>query len=147
MALNLAALTGSPGLPGAAERAYPATAAACAQEWAGAMTAYASSIVPPSTTVTAAGTTLQSALTSAFALAPASRLAAAQTALLAWAVTVGGGMSPFVATPPATSPFATAFLTPVTTRAAGAAAVAASIQAWMITGSAVLAPAGAVPWS
>lgn len=147
MPLDASKLTVSPGIPGAGERAYPATSSACAQEWADAMSAYAAAVVPVSATVSAASATLKTSLEAAFNGPVAARLAAVQAAFVAWAATIGGGMAGFVATPPAGNPFAAAFLAPVTTRSAGVAATAASIDAWMRTGLAVAAPAAAVNWS
>ena len=129
--------------------APPATAAACAQAWADAMEAYAADIVPPSTTVSAASTTLAGALTTAFqspAAAPGM-----ETAFAAFAATVGGGMVGWAATPPpAPVGFATQFAGPKpTTHAAAASTIAGLIHSWMTTGTATLVapPNTLVTWS
>lgn len=122
---SLQSLAASPG----------ADIAACAKAWADAMKSYAAGIIPASTTVTAAATTLQSALASAFAQPSAA--SAMETAFAAFATTVGGGMAPaFTATPP-TGPvgFATQFAQPFpATHAAAASAMSSLIDTWMKKG-------------
>jgi hypothetical protein len=151
MPLDPTKLTGSPGLPGAGNRDYPATGDDCADEWADALQAYATGIIPASTTVSAATATLRTSLKSAFALPTASRMAAFNTAMAAWATTIGGGQAGFVATPPVGLPLATllALPTPPSSRSAGVSAAASSIDAWMKTGIAVMtAPPGTtLNWS
>lgn len=75
---------------------------AAAQAWSDVMVAYAGDVVPASTTVSAAGSALKTALQSAFVLAPAPTvLVDMETAFAAFAATVGAGMAPaFTATPP-----------------------------------------------
>lgn len=125
-----------------------ATAAACGQQWGDAMSAYASGIVPASTTVSAAAATLSTALTAAFATGSA--IALMDTAFLAFAVTVGAGMAPaFVATPPAAPPsFGVVFAVLYPTHALAADAIGALIDVWMKTGTATPSGGGApVLWS
>jgi len=121
----------------------------CAQQWAEAMGAYAASIVPASTAVAAATATLKTALESAFALPAAAT--SMETAFLAFATTVGGGMAPgFVATPPpAPIGFATQFAGPhPATHAEAAQAIADLVDAWMKTGTATPSGGGSpVAWS
>jgi hypothetical protein len=138
------------GLPGAAGADYPSTLEACAKAWAGAVTAWAAGVVPPSATVAAAGTALEGALVAAF---KAQSLTAVDAALLAFAVQVGGGMAPaFVAVPPAGPPGLAQLLAGARaeTRQAGVEMVAAALDAWLRTGTATLAapPNTLVPaWS
>lgn len=141
MPLNPAALTSSPGLPGAGGADYPATRAECAQAWATAVGAWATGIIPASTTVVAAQATLQTALLSAFGGPDAATVATAMdAAFLAFATTVGGGMAGFVPVPPvAPVGFALLFASPAATRADGVAKVATRLQSWMITGVSTLA--------
>lgn len=121
--------------------------AACAQEWADAMQAYAAAIVPASTTVAAAAATLSTALAGAFALPSAAT--AFDTAFLAFATTVGGGMAGFTPVPPpAPLGIATLLGTTQATHGAAAAAFATKIDTWMRTGTATPLPSGApVNWS
>jgi hypothetical protein len=147
--LNLAALTSSPGLPGAGERDYPHTRQLAAHEWAAAAGAWAAGIVPPSTTVAAAQTALESALDGAFTLAnPAPAIDAA---FATFAATLAVGMLPLYTGTPPPAPLGIAQLFTVkrTTRQAGVAAVAARLDAWMRTGIAVLVapPKTALPWA
>lgn len=119
----------------------------CAAAWADAMKGYASGIVPPSTAVDAAASTLEGALVGAFS----SPLAAPgmEAAFAAFATTVGGGMVGFVPTPPAGPVgFAAQFLIQPPTHAAAAQAVAGIIDVWMRTGKSAPASGGpASPWS
>lgn len=121
--------------------------AACAQEWADAMQAYATGIIPASSTVAAAAATLSGALSSAFALPSAAT--AFDTAFLAFATTVGGGMAGFTPVPPpAPLGIATLLGTTQATHGAAAAAFATKIDTWMRTGTATPLPSGApVNWS
>jgi hypothetical protein len=127
----------------------PATVLAAAQAWAQAAVFYAGSVVPASTTVSAAGATLQSALASAFGTTSAA--APMETALAAFATTVAGGMAGagFAGTPPAGAVgFAGLFAVTRETTEAAADAVSAAIDAWMKTGTAVpLAGGAAVLWA
>lgn len=124
--------------------------AAAGQAWADAVGSYASGVVPPSTTVSAAKATLAGALGTAFsspAAAPGMELAFA-----AFGATVAGGMLPtFTGTPPAGPVgFASQFAGPKPPdRASAAAAIAGLIDAWMKTGSATLVapPNTVIPWS
>lgn len=126
-----------------------ATYAACGQQWADAMQAYATGIVPASTTVTTAAATLASDLAAAFALADA--IPSMETAFATFAATVGLGMAPaFTAVPP---PGAAGFAAqfggghPVT-HADAASAISGIIDTWMRTGTATPSGGGApVPWS
>lgn len=148
MPLLLSALTSSPGLPSPDGEPYPASTGLCVLEWALAVQAWATGIVPPSATVAAAAATLQTALLAAFSSASAA--AAMEAAFLAFATTVGGGMAGYVPTPPpAPVGFASLFASNETTRAAGIAKVANALDAWMRTGLATLAvpPNTVVPWS
>jgi hypothetical protein len=151
MPLNLAALKTSPGLPGAGGRNYPPTAAGCATEWAAAVEAWASSIVPPSTTIAAARATLEGAILAAFqspAVAPA-----LDAAFAAFAVTVAAGMLPLNTGVPPPGPVGFAALLATvpapSTRQAGVDLIANAIHAWGGTGSATLVapPYTVVPWT
>jgi len=127
----------------------PPSSAGCAASWASAMSTYANAVVPPSTTVAAAVSTLQGALATAFASPAAAP--GMESAFTAFAVTVGGGMAPaFVAVPPP-SPvgFAAQFAgAHPATHAAAAAALRLMIDTWMRTGTATPSGGGApVPWS
>lgn len=124
-----------------------ASRSACAQEWADAAQAYASAIVPASTTVSAAAASLASSLAAAFALPSAA--SAFDAAFLAFATTVGGGMAGFTAVPP-TAPLNIASLLSTTqsTHAAAASAFSSLIDTWMRTGTATPLPSGSpVNWS
>jgi hypothetical protein len=127
--------------------APPATVAGCAQAWADALVDYAGAIIPASTTVATAGATLTGALVAAFSGTTAP--AAMETAFAAFAVTVGGGMAGYVATPPP-SPvgFALQLATNASTKAAAAASWASLIDTWLRTGSATPLPSGPpILWS
>jgi hypothetical protein len=148
MALNLAALKSSPGLPGAGNADYPPTLAACVTAWCAAIQAWASAVVPASTTVAAATATLNGALTAAFGTTGAA--AAMETAMTAFGATVGGGMAPaFVAVPPpAPVGFATLFSSNSATKQGGVDKVADALHAWALTGTATPSGGGpAVNWS
>jgi hypothetical protein len=129
--------------------APPPTRAACAQAWADAVSGYAASIVPASTTVAAAVATLASSLASAFA-AP-SAASPFDAAFSAFAVTVAGGMLPAFAGVPPAAPLNIAAQLGVSqpSHAAAAAAFAALIDGWFRTGTATLVapPNTLVPWS
>ena len=90
--LDLAALTTSPGLPGAGDRAYPPSLELAAHEWAVAAGAWAAGIVPPSTTVATATATLEAALVWAFRSEIAAT--AIDDAFAAFATTTVIGMLP-----------------------------------------------------
>jgi hypothetical protein len=127
----------------------PATRSACAQEWADAMQAYASGVIPASTTVAAAAAVLKTSLEAAFALPAAG--AAVDTAFQVFAATVGTGMLPgWVATPPPAPPgFPAQLASPhPATHALAATAFKNLIDVWMKTGTAVPSGGGApVNWS
>lgn len=127
----------------------PPTSAECAQAWADAVGDFAAGVVPPSTAVSAAVTTLAGALATAFA-SPAAA-AGMESAFTAFGATVGGGMAPaFVATPPpGPVGFATLFAAGhPATHAAAAAGISGIIDTWMRTGTAVPSGGGAsAPWS
>lgn len=127
----------------------PATSAECAQAWADAMSSYASGIIPPSATVSAAAATLAGALTTAFSSPAAAP--GMEAAFSAFAVSVGGGMVGFTPVPPsAPVGFALQFAGPKPlTHPDAAQAIASLIDGWMKTGSATLiAPPNTVtPWS
>jgi hypothetical protein len=117
--------------------------AACAQQWADAMVDYVAAMVPPSTTASAAGASLQGALAEAFA-APGGAVPGMEQGFSAFALTLAGGMAPaFTGTPPASQVgFATLFGGLIPTHAAAGARVAGLIHAWFVTGTAT-PPAGA----
>lgn len=122
---------------------------ACAQAWASAVRDYAAAVVPLSTTVAAAGLTLQSQLTAAFAVRP-SAAPAMESAFLAFATAVGLGMAGYVpAPPPGPIGLAALFTQPYpTTSALAAQGLATAIDAWMHTGTAALIPGGPPgPWA
>lgn len=127
----------------------PADIAGCAQGWADAVGAYASGIVPTSTTVEAAQAALAGALASAFA--QPSAIPALELAFAAFAASVGLGMAGYTPVPPpAPVGFAAQFSGPhPPTHAAAAQAIAGLIDTWMRTGTAILiAPPNTVmPWT
>lgn len=138
----LAGLFAAPPVVMAGEEADPtATAAACAQEWADALQAYAAGIVPASSTVAAAAATLSGALAGAFS--GGSAAGPFDAAVLAFATTVGGGMAGFTGTPPP-APLGVASLlgTMHTDSAVAAASWATHIDTWMRTGQATPVPSG-----
>ncbi len=122
--------------------------AGCAQQWASAATQYATAVVPPSLTVSAAGSALTAALAGAFATPLAAP--GMESAFAAFAASVGVGMAPaFVAAPPPRPVgFATQFaLPPPPTAAAAASAVTTLIDTWMRSATATPAVGGSpVPW-
>jgi|SRR5687767_1305186 len=153
MPLNLAALTTTPGLPGAGEAQYPDTTAACAHAWADAVHAFAQGIVPLSGAVAIAAGALEVALVGAFlAASPTAVVNALEAAFAQFAITVGGGMAGYAPTPPpGLIGFSMLFTPPFPeTRQEGVNRVANAIDTWMRTGSATLIgpPAGPVVlWS
>jgi hypothetical protein len=146
MPLNLGALTG--GLQ-STFASPPADAAGCAAQWADAAEAWASSLVPASTTVTSAAAVLEGQLASAFGSPNA--IPGMESAFAAFGVAVGLGMAGFTPVPPAGPVgFASIFGGPAPeTHAQAASAVAGALDAWMKTGSATLIapPFTVVPWS
>lgn len=136
MPLDIGALQG--GIEGACSSPSD-TAAGSAGQWAAAVRDYASGIVPPSTTVSAAAATLEGALAGAFASPAAAPLM--EAAFAAFGVTVAAGMLPLYAGVPPSGPvgFASQFGGPKPeTHAAAASAVASLIDTWMKTGTATL---------
>lgn len=127
-----------------------ADAGACAQQWAAAVQAYAAAVVPPSLTLAAAASALQSGLASAFGSPNA--IPGMESALASFGASLAGGMAPtFTGVPPA-GPVGFAALfggaAPETHGAAGSA-VASNIDTWMKTGSATLVapPFTVSPWT
>lgn len=106
MPLNLAALQGSPGLPGAGTNTEASSGAQAALVWATAVGAWATAILPASAAVAAAQSALQAALAGLFATprssAPevATLAAGMETAHLTFATAVGLGMAGYAPTPP-----------------------------------------------
>lgn len=156
MPLLIAALESTPGLPGAGTNTSGANATAVANTWATAVGAWAAAILPPSTTVTAAKATLQTTLATLFAANHAtSELSAFASSLesahLAFATTVGGGMAGYAPTPPIGQiGFAGLLTAPAKSSGQDAAnAIASALDTWMKTGIATLAvtPFTVVPWS
>lgn len=129
--------------------APPPDAASCANAWANAVDSWSASIIPASTAVSSACSTLAAALTSAFGAPDAAP--AMESAFAAFAVTVGGGMAGYVPTPPpAPVGFASQFSGPKPATAADAAsAIATLIDTWMRSGlSTLVAPPNTpVPWT
>lgn len=127
----------------------PDSYAACGVSWADAVGAYAASITPPSTTVAAATAALGLSLGDAFAKPLA--MIDMEVSFAQFAVTLGGGMAGYVATPPpGLVGFATAFAAPVpTTHDEAATRISQLIDTWMRTGLATLAvpPGTVVPWA
>lgn len=126
----------------------PATVLAAAQAWAQAVVFYGGSVVPASTTVSAAGAALQGALEDAFATDDAAD--AMEDAFAAFGLAVAGGMAPaFVGSaPPGQVGFSGLFEIARSTALAAANAVGGAIDAWMKTGSAVPSAGGATtPWA
>jgi hypothetical protein len=121
----------------------------CADAWGQALQGYAAGVVPPSTTVAAAASTLTAALAAAFATPVAAP--AVDAAFAAFAATVGAGMAPAYtgAPPPAPLGIAALLAAPAPSHAAAAAAFAALIDTWFRTGSATLVapPFTVVPWT
>jgi hypothetical protein len=121
----------------------PATVALAAMAWADAVELYAAGVIPASTTVAAAAATLEIAIVSAFGQITAAATASAlEAAFLVFATTVAGGMLPtHVGAPPAGL---VGFLALLTTDQDSqddmAEAWADAIDAWAVTGTAVLQP-------
>lgn len=129
--------------------APPATHAACARGWADAVESYATGIVPPSTTVSAAASALASALSTAFQAPDA--VPGMESAFAAFGVALGGGMAGYAPVPPpAPVGFAQLFIAAKPeTHADAATRVGDAIHAWLTTGvSTLVAPPNTpVPWS
>lgn len=129
----------------------PPGASGCAQAWADAMGSYAGAVVPPSTTISAAKSTLQAALTAAFSAPNAAP--AMESAFTSFAATVGLGMAGagFAATPPP-GPVGLAVLfsgPKPPTHSAAALQISSAIDTWMRTGIATLIapPNTPQPWA
>lgn len=127
----------------------PPTAPECAAAWADAARAHAAGVVPPSTTVESAATTLEGLLASAFATPAAAALVDA--AFSAFALTLGLGMAPLYTATPPPAPLGVATLLAASqpTHAAAAAAFASLVDTWIRTGTATLVapPNTVVPWT
>jgi hypothetical protein len=109
--------------------APPATIALCAADWADAVEAYATGVVPPSAAVAAAAATLEGAMVTAFGTPAAGP--GLDTAFVTFAATVFGGMPPMSPAAPAGPPgFPAAFLVPAATHAEGAANFKVLIDVW-----------------
>jgi hypothetical protein len=116
----------------------PPTAAECALAWADAAEAWASGIVPPSTTVSASKAALAASLAGAFATPAAAPLM--ETAFLTFATAVGLGMAGYAPVPPvAPIGFAPQFAGPKPeTHVEAAQQLASLLDDWMKTGTATL---------
>lgn len=129
----------------------PATSAAgCAGQWATAVQAYASSIVPPSAAVNVAAEALESGLVTAFSSSDA--IPGMEQAFAAFVLALAGGMAPAYTGVPPAGPVGFASLfggAPPETHTEAGSKVANVIDAWMKTGSATLvAPPNTVqPWA
>lgn len=146
--MPLIAASLSSDLAGIAE-SPPNTSAQCAQAWANAIQSYAAAVVPPSTTVAAAGSALAAALVAAFA-APAAA-PGMEAGFAAFGAALGAGMAPaFVAVPPAVPVgFGPQFAGPKPgTHQAAGDAISSLIDIWMRTGTATPSGGGpAAPWT
>lgn len=127
----------------------PATTAQAAHAWAQALGDYFATVVPPSTTVSAATAALEPLLLAAFGSPAAPPLL--EAAFLSFATQVGAGMAPaFVGVPPvAPVGFALLAAPPFpATRQVAVAMWAAAIDAWAHTGTATpVVPGPPVIWS
>jgi hypothetical protein len=151
MPLNAAALKS--GIEAVA-RSPGATPADCAAAWAAAIVSYFSAVVPASTTVAATQATLTTALAGAFTQpTPGMVFNQMESALLAAALTIGGGMTGvgFAGVAPAgLVGFAQVFAAPYAeTHAAAAQKIADAIDTWAKTGTATMTspPATTVTWT
>lgn len=126
----------------------PTTLVDCADDWGDAVQSYASSIVPASTTVTAASTTLKTTLATTFQNNDSpSMLTTLEANFLTWATTIGGGMAGFTPTPPPGS-IGFSSLSDASSHSIGATNFANKIDTWMKTGTAYTLPSGPlVNWS
>jgi hypothetical protein len=125
-------------------------AGGCGQQWANAMQSYAAALVPPSTTIAAAATTLAGALGAAFATPAA--IGAMESAFSAFGATVALGQAPLFAGVPPSGPvgFAAQFGGPAPeTHGEAASAIARRIDTWMRTGvgNLVAPPNTPTPWT
>jgi hypothetical protein len=146
MPLDRAALLD--GMPGASGT-YPLTHREAALAWSTAVSAWASGIVPPSTTVVAATSALEVELAAVF-VSQVDAALALEGVFARFALAVGLGMAGYVPTPPpGLVGFVAMFLEPrPSSRREGVERLAGRLDAWMRTGSATLvAPPGTVvPW-
>lgn len=141
-----------PGMKSALQTGFSSgatTYAAAANSWGDAVQTGTASIIPASTTVAAAATTLKTALAAAFAASNA--VPGMVTAFTAFAVTVAAGQLPLYTGVPPASPidFASIFSSPRDSHSDAAQAVSDLIETWLKTGSATLVapPNTVVPWS
>lgn len=123
---------------------------AMAELWRAAIVAWAGGVVPPSTTVVAAGAALKTALIPIFAsTAPVG--AAMDAAFQAFAVSVGTGMLPaFTPIPPPAPPGFPGIVGPPNpaTHAAAGVEYGNLLDVWFLTGTANTVPSGpVVPWT
>ena len=129
------------------------TFAAAAMSWANAISSGTASIVPPSTTVSAAATALQGQLATAFASnsSPPYSIPAMEAAFTAFGAAVGLGMLPLYAAVPPAGPvgFSSLFSSTYSTHSDAAQAISDAIVTWLQTGTASLVapPNTVVPWS
>jgi hypothetical protein len=127
----------------------PESFAEVAQGWADAVNAYASGVTPASSGVSGAAATLAGALAAAFAT-PGGAPPLMEVAFLAFGATVGVGMTPLVAVPPAGPVgFVAHFAGPKpATHAEAAEQLATLIHDWMTTGVAnTVPPTSPIPWA
>lgn len=124
------------------------SSAACAQQWADAIVAYAKTIVPASATVDGAGPALAATLVPGFSV-PGGGPAALEAGLKAFAVTVASGMAGFVAVPPPGPVGFAALVGPPApeTHEAAAQRVATLIDVWFRTGTATVPPGATTNWN
>lgn len=156
MPLDITKLKSSPGLPGAGDNGPAASGDEVASLWAAAVGAWAAAIVPASTTVAAAQTALETALASLFSTPRGTAdLAALATSLesahLAFANTVGGGMTGYTFVPPPGQVGFSVIITdpPRDSSQEAADDIADALDMWMKTGVSTLiaSPFTVVPWS
>jgi len=116
----------------------PGSTSEAAQAWADAVEGYFTDVVPMSTTVATAAATLKTALQAAFGAVgpdPSTAAASMEAAFLAFATTVGSGMTGFIATPPpAPVGFASLLGSNQSTQSDAAQAWASAIDTWAKTG-------------
>ncbi len=157
MPLLVASLKASPGLPGAGSNGNLPNAAAVAATWAAAVGAWAAGIAPPSATVSAAQTALQSTLAGLFATQRATApevvalAASLESAHLTFATAVGLGMAGYAPVPPV-GPVGFADILSASSRDTSQLAaddIADALDLWMKTGVATLIapPFTVLTWS
>lgn len=124
----------------------PDNAPECGRRWAAIVREYFTLLVPPSVNVTPGEAGLAQQLGSAFAAEDS--FAALEQAFQTYAVQLGTGMTPYVATPPpGLIGFARLSRNQYESVREAAAAMADAIHAWALTGIAYLPPAAAQTWS